>query len=140
MHDLIKLHAEHAHLVDIVGRLSALIKQREPPVAGDLFKLRHELTSTLIAHLKAEDWVLYPRLISSRNAHVAATARSFSDEMGGLADTYRGYTNKWTALSIVYDWPGYCHDTALVLEALVSRINRENRELYPLLEAMDNAA
>ena len=140
MSDLIKLRQEHAELIEIVGRLAEVIEQPRPPATSELFRLRHQLSSTLIAHLKAEDWVLYPRLLASRITEVAATARAFSDEMGGLAQAYSVYAAKWTANDIERDWRGYCADTKGIIEALTMRINRENRELYPLLEALTKAA
>jgi hypothetical protein len=88
----------------------------------------------LIAHLMAEDWVLYPRLISSPEPNIADTARAFSEEMGGLAAAYRNYAGHWTAGAIEADWPGYCAETRGIIDALTNRILRENRELYPLLD------
>ena len=140
MSELLKLRQEHAHLVEIVSRLAKVVAGAHPPGAGGLFKLRYELSSALIAHLKAEDWVLYPRLLASAEGKIAQTARAFSEEMGGLAATYMAYADKWTAAAIDDDWRGYCVETAGIIEALTNRITRENRELYPLLEAMDKAA
>ena len=140
MSDLAKLRSEHAALVQIATRLYALIAEPQPPAAAELFGVRTELNSVLIAHLKAEDWVLYPRLLASPDPSVEQTARAFSDEMGDLAHAYTAHTQKWTATSITADWSGYCEETRAVLDALSNRIVRENRDLYPLLEAMDKAA
>jgi hypothetical protein len=138
--DLYKLRREHAELVEIVGRLSAVIANPQPPAMSELFTLRHELSFALIAHLKAEDWVLYPRLFASTDPKVAQTASEFAFEMGGLADAYVDYADKWNAHSIEQDWSGYCAETRCVIEALTTRITRENRELYPMLEAVSKAA
>ena len=140
MADLAKLKEEHAQLAGIVRRLGKLIEADTPPVQLDLFNLRRELTSVLIAHLKAEDWVLYPRLMECGDIRVAVTAKAFSDEMGGLSAAFIAYNNKWSADSIDRDWPGYRTETRGIIEALTHRIARENRELYPLLEALDKAA
>jgi iron-sulfur cluster repair protein YtfE (RIC family) len=140
MADLAKLRGEHAALMEIATRLSALIAEPQPPTAAELFAVRGKLNSVLIAHLKAEDWVLYPRLFASPDPAVERTARAFSDEMGDLAQTYTAHTQKWTATSIASDWNGYCKETGAILDALGNRIVRENRELYPLLEALDKAA
>ena len=140
MSDLAKLRAEHAALIEIARRLSAIIAEPQPPSAAELFAVRGELASVLIGHLKAEDWVLYPRLFASPDPAVEQTARAFSDEMGHLAEAYGAHTQKWTASSIAADWAGYCRETGVILDALGKRIIRENRELYPLLEAMDKAA
>jgi len=117
-----------------------VIAEPQPPEPAVLFAVRGELNSVLIAHLKAEDWVLYPRLFASPDPSVEQTARAFSDEMGDLAHAYTARTQKWTATSIAGDWSGYCRETGAILDALAKRIVRGNRELYPLLEAMDKAA
>ena len=140
MADLAKLREEHAQLVAIVRRLGAIVEQPVPPYRLDLFDLRRELNSVLIAHLKAEDWILYPRLIESGDPQIAAVGRAFSDEMGGLAAAFAAYNDKWSADSIDQDWPGYCSETSDIIDALTHRITRENRELYPLLERLDRAA
>ena len=140
MSDLFKLCQEHAELMEIAGKLSTIIELARPPAMSELFTLRRELSFTLIAHLKGEDWVLYPQLFASTDAYVAKTAQEFSYEMGGLAEAYVDYVDKWNAHSIEEDWAGYCADTRGVLEALTQRITRENRELYPLLEMLHKAA
>ena len=140
MSDLAKLRQEHAELIAIVRRLEAVIQQPTPPSQVELFNLRRELSSTLIAHLKAEDWVLYPRLLTAKDAKVAATASAFIDEMGGLAAAFAAYNDKWPAPAIHADWAGYCEHSRVIIDALTCRITRENRELYPLLERLDHAA
>ena len=84
--------------------------------------------------------MLYPRLLNSADRYVALTARMFSAEMGGLAKAYTAYAAKWGADAIQEDWAGYCEDTRGIIDALIERITREDRELYPLLEALDKAA
>src|SRR5256885_4158912 len=125
MSDLAKLRREHAELVGIVRRLGAFIALPEPPAQTELFQLRSAVTATLIAHLKAEDWVLYPRLLASADATVARTAQEFSYEMGGLADAYAAYAERWGADAISHDWAGYCEATRGIVEALMGRITRE---------------
>ncbi len=113
-------------------------RPKPPPL--ELFDVRRQLACLLIGHLKTEDWVLYPRLLVSPDKHIAATARAFIDEMGGMAAAYIGRTEKWSADVIAADWAGYCRDSRTLLEALSNRILRENRELYPLLESLDRVA
>ena len=140
MTDVAKLREDHAELVRLVRRLGSFIDQPVPPAALELFDLRRQLTSTLIAHLKAEDWVLYPRLLASPDPKIAATARAFNEEMGGLASAFSGYCDKWSAAAIGADWAGYCADSRDIIDALTNRILRENRELLPLIDRLDRAA
>src|SRR5688500_19001048 len=84
MSNLATLREEHAQLIAIVRRLGAIIAQQSPPPSTELDTLRRELRSTLIRHLKAEDWILYPRLFKSPDPVIAETALRFNTEMGGL--------------------------------------------------------
>jgi hemerythrin-like domain-containing protein len=140
MSSLAQLRNEHAELVKIVRDLSALIEGETPPAAVALFDVRRRLSSLLIGHLKAEDWVLYPPLLSSADPQVAAIARQFVDEMGGLAQAFTVYVERWDALSIESDWTRYQRESRGIIEALTNRIIRENQELYPLLERIERAA
>jgi len=134
------LREEHALLMRIVVRLSECIARPSPPPATELFALRRELNATLIGHLKAEDWILYPMLLASDDANTAAIARQFIDEMGGLAAAFITYADKWSAGAIESDWGAYCRDSQVIIEDLTERIVRENRELYPLAERDKKAA
>jgi hypothetical protein len=140
MTDLGKLRDEHTEILRIVDKLRYLIDRAIPPPQLHLFALRHELSSTLIGHLKDEDWLLYPRLLKSADRHIAATARAFSHEMGGLAVAYTGHCKKWNADAITADWAGYCEESRCLIDALTNRITRESRDLYPLLETLVRAA
>jgi hypothetical protein len=140
MSELRKLREDHATLARLFGRLRSIIAARRPPAQLLLFDLRRELTSTLIAHLKLEDWALYPRLIESGDAAISDAGREFQEEMGGLAPAFVAYCDRWSASAIEQDWAGYCADTAGILDALENRLLRENRDLLPLLDRLDRAA
>lgn len=140
MSELMKLREDHAKLARLFRRLGELIEQPSPPPQMELFDVRRELVGTLIAHLKLEDWALYPRLIESGDAEISSIGESFKDEMGGLAPAFLAYVDKWTAMSIEADWPAYCRETRAILDALMNRLTRENRELLPLLDRLDRAA
>ena len=140
MSELMKLREDHAKLARMFRQLGDVIAKPEAPPQLELFELRRDLVSTLIAHLKLEDWALYPRLIDSGDEEVSAAGEGFKDEMGGLAPAFLAYCDKWGAMAIEADWAGYCADTSAILEALTNRLLRENRELLPLLERLDRAA
>jgi len=140
MSELKKLREDHATLARLFKRLAEVIEQPKAPSRVELFDLRRELLSTLLAHLKLEDWALYPRLIESGEIEIAAAGRMFKEEMGGLAPAFLAYSNTWNADSIDADWAGYCRDTRGILDALMGRLTRENRELLPLLERLERAA
>jgi len=135
-----RLRNDHVELLDICEMLEGTIAGSKPPSSVDLFGVRKRLTTKLIAHLKAEDGLLYPRLLESKDAEVAATARTFVEEMGGLADAFNAYVESWDAFRIEREWGQYKAHPANIIAALRCRITRENREIYPLLEQLDEAA
>lgn len=139
MTGLKKIRDDHATLARIFKRLREVIQRPSAPPAIDLFDLRRELMSTLLAQLKLEDWALYAQLIDSREPDVARVGRAFKEEMGGLAPANLAYANTWNAETIGADWPRYCQETNAILDALMDRLTRENRELLPLLERLERA-
>ncbi len=140
MSNCMKLRTDHVELLDICKMLEGSIAGATPPSSVELFGVRKRLTTKLIAHLKEEDWLLYPRLLESDDEHIASTARAFVEEMGGLAKAFTAYVESWDAFRIEREWPQYKSETAGIIAALRCRITRENRELYPLLERLDQAA
>ena len=140
MSELTKIREDHAVLAKLFRQLGGMVESSRPPSQLVLFDLRRELVSTLLAHLKLEDWALYPRLIASSDGAVSAAGRKFQEEMGGLAPAFVAYCDKWSATAIERDWPGYCADTRKILDLLENRLICENRELLPLLAKLDQAA
>src|SRR6476620_3803591 len=111
MEQLERLKEEHRRLAGLAERLSWIIAGDCPPPAQDLYPLRQEFASALICHLKLEDWLIYPRLISSANRSVSDVAKRFSEEMGGLAASFKDYSERWGAIAITADWEGYRTET-----------------------------
>jgi hypothetical protein len=54
---LARLRQERAELVKLVGQLSEIINEPTPHHTIELLQPRRELSSALIAHLKAEGWI-----------------------------------------------------------------------------------
>jgi hypothetical protein len=140
MSQLSRLRDDHAKLARLFGKLGEIIRKTEAPPQLELFELRRDLMGTLIAHLKLEDWALYPRLIDSGDRQMSEAGEAFKEEMGGLAPAFIAYCDKWNATTIDADWQSYCNETRDILDALNNRLTRENRELLPLIERLDRAA
>lgn len=140
MSQLSKLREDHQVLAGLFAELRHQIEMPKPPSQLALFELRRELISTLLAHLKLEDWALYPRLVASGDKDISEAGRRFQVEMTGLAPAFVAYCDRWNANTIESDWAGYCTDTGAILDALENRLDCENRELLPLLERLDQAA
>ena len=133
MPDVPRLLRDHDALLLIAEQLGHIVAQPQPPTSGIISTLLTKLADTLVIHLKAEDWIVYPSLLGHKDPVIAATARRFTDEMGSLADAYGEYRKSWNDAAIAADWSSFCRDTDALVAALTKRIARENADLYPLL-------
>ena len=62
-------------------------------------------------------------------------AQRFVDEMGGIAQAFTAYNEKWkTSASIQADAIGFINETKSIYSALTRRIEKENTILYPLMD------
>ena len=101
------------------------------PVAMTLAKL----LGLLKLHLAQEDRVLYPEILSSEDPELAATARRFKDEMGGLAVALDQFARRWQSSAAIDErFRDFSIETGDILTKLGERIRRENEELYPMVD------
>lgn len=131
-----RLRAEHSALATLSHFLMDIIVAPRPPRPTELGSVRGLLRDTLLRHLRCEDWALYPRLKAIGDPKISQMARRFSAEMGHIADDFITYDAKWTPERIEAEWDDFRGETMAMLEALGTRIKRENRDLYPVVERM----
>lgn len=130
------LSHEHAELDALAGELLACVTRDEPDLDA-VARVRWAMSRRLAEHLAKEDRLLYPRVQASADAHAARIADRFAREMGGLAAAYRDYIAGWSADRIRSEWLAFRAHSRTVIEALRHRIGREERELYPLVAALE---
>lgn len=130
----IKLRQDHDVLVSLVSDFRDILRQPVAPAGIDLVKFRSGFSKELLAHLTREDWLLYPSLLQSSDKLISGTAQRFVDEMGGLLASYKAWSGQWPTERIIAEWPTFVTETSALLDALAHRIDRENNELYPLVE------
>jgi len=136
MECLENLKRQHQEIRTIVSDISSLLNfyillQDPVPIRNKL----PALSGKLSVHLAMEDKSLYPRLIKRGRSEVQITAKVFLAEMGNLINSFQNYSQKWlSADSIKANPDDFINDSNYIFRALLQRINREDRELYPLVE------
>jgi hemerythrin-like domain-containing protein len=96
-----------------------------------------KLAGKLVLHLGAEDKYLYPDLMASNDTDTRNTAQKFVDEMGGIAEAFIAYKDKWTtAAAIQSNVDGFIDETKAIYGALAERIDKENNVLYPMMDKL----
>jgi hemerythrin-like domain-containing protein len=130
-----KFKREHVDLLAAVTTLRELVQSGVQEHADKILGQLVGMSSVIKLHLAAEDRVLYPALMNAGDPVVAETGKRFQEEMGDLAQAYAGFVSRWNLVSrISQDPEGFRSDANNVFKALHLRVQRENRELYPLAE------
>src|SRR3546814_13392341 len=114
--------------------MCALVAAPEPPPNDEIEALRARLRDTLVRHLKCEDWALYPRLAASGDPALAELASRFAAEVGGIGLHFAEYDADWPSERVAADWPGFCDASRGLVEELVARVVRGERDPYPAWE------
>jgi hypothetical protein len=127
-----KFRAQHEEILAIAGEITEALKANGD--AGAVRKLLSNLAGKVNFHLAMEDKALYPRLMQQKDTNAPALAAKFLKEMGGLAEVFTKYNNKWQVSAIRSDPDGFSNETRKVFGALAHRIARENAELYPVAD------
>ena len=103
--------------------------------ADDISRALSRLAGLISIHLAAEDKFLYPNLAKSEVPKIRETATTFDQEMGHLADTFTTYKEAFMTPTKIKNNPaGFLQETHRVIGALIERLQREDQELYPLVE------
>jgi len=92
------------------------------------------LDDILSTHLESEDSYLYPNLADNEDTHIQETAQRLQTQMLPITDVYKAYKDKYILVSnILKDEGLFLKETKFLTEALYSRIEKEEKELYSLL-------
>ena len=130
------LTVQHKELIqtseEILGLLDEGALSRD---ATHVRNLLSELSRTLTYHLTMEDDALYPALVCHPDEKIKTLSKKFSGEMGGIRDTFILYITKWPDAEAVQGSPdNFISETNEIMDALLRRIDREDNELFPLIE------
>ncbi len=129
---------EHDDLLKIASEVSAHLNVDElSNDASEVRSLLSKLLGKLTIHLAMEDKALYPRLLEYSDERIKSIAKRFIDEMGGLGEAVKSYNNKWSsALPIQKNPSDFIVQTKGIFDALAKRIERENNELYKIVDEL----
>jgi hypothetical protein len=125
-----RLIREHRLIAQLSARLRHALA--DGVAAGDAHAALHALSDCLIAHLRAEDSEIYPRLMVSRDAGAAHAARQAIERFHTLASDWMAHVDRWGTAAIARDRAGFDADTLAILDRLDARIVQENELLYPM--------
>ena len=118
-----ELHSQHR---EIRMHLKKIVVNREENVLEHHFK---DLKTVLISHLINEDNHLYPALRNLETTKLISD--SFEDEMGEISSEVMNFYTRYQSSE---NNESFKDDAYLIIEKLIYRIAKEERELYPLFK------
>lgn len=128
----------HDELLKLAGEISKLLTPAE--IQKDAQKVRSllsKLAGKLSVHLHMEDNALFPSIEKYNDATLNSMLKVFIAEMGGLKDAFSKYANKWANPDhIKINATEFINETKAVFNALAKRIEKENKELYKLIDEL----
>ena len=126
---------QHQEILGLVKELQPQLNAVSLRDAAGVTTGLQRLATMLKAHLALEDSTLYPKLMTHADPTVAATARRYQQEIGGLQTAFSNYLERWPTASSIQQEPDlFVSQTQQVVAALLARIEREDGELYPMAD------
>jgi iron-sulfur cluster repair protein YtfE (RIC family) len=131
-----KFKQQHVEILSCISTLRMHVKSGISNNALEISKLIIAMSSIIKLHLFVEDNILYPALQNTKNVALAGMGKRFQDEMTDIASGYLNFARKWnTATRLAQDPEGFRTDANHVLRVLHDRMQKENTDFYPAIEA-----
>jgi hypothetical protein len=127
---------QHHEILGCIADLRTQVRSGITANATEIARLIVQMSSTIKLHLAVEDSVLYPALQRSRNTSLALMGKRFQDEMTNIAAGYLAFSRRWNSPANVAAEPeAFRADANSVLKVLYDRMQKENTDFYPAIEA-----
>jgi iron-sulfur cluster repair protein YtfE (RIC family) len=133
------LRAQHDAVEVMIDQIFADIEHyRSDKDAFPLTLKLARLAGILRTHFALEEEILYPSMIESDHREAAVMARVFRTDHGNLAAQFERFVDRWSkSAAIGASLRQFEFEAGMLFATLRERIDRENRELYPLAEAIN---
>ncbi len=130
------LRSQHDGLVEQVDSIVKFINENKNAFNEEMLReLLTNLSAELELHLLIEDDLLYPALMKDSTASIRNVAHVLSNELGGFKETFKRYKAKWIGQeTMVESLEAFISETETMATLLRKKIDKENKQLFPLLE------
>jgi hemerythrin-like domain-containing protein len=135
--DINYLRRQHKEVNEVLADLKNRLEPYDkiPENAFALTMLIANIAGKLKIHLSSEDKYLYPALLKNPDPKVQDTAQMFIEEMGDLAESFDIYKSKYMNAKNIRNSPeDFVSETKTIIKAILKRIEKEESELYTMLQ------
>jgi hemerythrin-like domain-containing protein len=129
------LERQHQDFFDLMDKITIYKSEEQVKEnASTISLLLSQLSGKLKIHIISEDKFLYPSLMNNANPIIKTTSQTFYAEMGGLSQVFEEFKNNFATTNKIAANPAvFFSESQKVFLAFKKRIEKENKELYPLL-------
>lgn len=133
--DVKSLKRQHSEIMDLAAWiLDNIEKNTVEQNVNEIAQNINAITGKLKIHLLNEDKYLYPQLLKSSDEKLNSFGKKYYEEMKDVSTAYEDYKSRYnTGSKIKQNIAGFIEETKQVFKLLANRVNREEKELYPLL-------
>jgi iron-sulfur cluster repair protein YtfE (RIC family) len=133
--DIDKYKHQHTVIFDNIRKLKEFSHLGITEHAADIAAQVIKMSSVIKLHLSIEDKFLYPALQEANNPRLAMMGKQYQHEMTHIAEVYGEFARKWNdAGHVAGDPDGFRNEANKVLKTLFDRMQREDRDFYPMIE------
>lgn len=134
--DIDRFKHQHVEILQGIAELRRLAHAGIQSNARAIAARVAALSSVVKLHLAIEDRILYPAVQNTGNARLADMGRDYQDDMKGIASQYIAFSRRWSQADAVAAQPeAFREDANTILKTVYQRMQRENTEFYPAIEA-----
>jgi hypothetical protein len=137
-----RFRRQHDELRELALEIDAALKAPSfPGNAREVRRMMARLKGKLVVHSSMENEALYPRLLEHADPAVRALAQNLFEELGGIYDVFAVHHGKWSSVELIEANPrAYAQHTQEIFDKLKLRMDREDKELYPLADREGSAS
>ncbi|MGO4477915.1 hemerythrin domain-containing protein [Massilia sp. 2TAF26] len=135
-----KFKRQHVAILDGIARLRETTRDGITENAEKIASMIIKISSVIKLHLVVEDSVLYPEVANSSDAKLSRLGERYQYEMKGISEEFFNFATHWNlAAKVAAEPERFRAEANQVLRVLFDRMQREDSEFYPAIEASANA-
>ena len=135
--NLDKMKHQHVDILEKISFLRTLSQSGVSSNAQQIAAAIMSMSAIIKTHLSAEDQFLYPQIEQDGNSKLRQVSTQFQREMADIVGEYDAFSRRWNIASkLMGNDEAFRRDANTVLRKVFERMQRENKDFYPLVERM----
>ena len=132
-----KMKNQHVEILEKISFLRTLSHAGVSSNAQEIVTAIVSMSAIIKTHLFAEDQFLYPHIELDGNSTLRQVSSKFQREMTDIVSEYEVFSRRWNIASkLKGNDEAFRRDANNVLRKVYERMQKENKDFYPLVERM----